>query len=59
MEVLINGKPWDVPVGLLDVPTSFGDEAAIFDAHNRRIPVNEAGITQEPLVEGADYRVEG
>ncbi|CAI5465992.1 unnamed protein product [Closterium sp. Yama58-4] len=59
MQVMINGKPWDVPIGLLDVRNSFGEGAVIFDAQGCAVPTNEMGITLEPLQEGSSYTVQG
>ena len=59
MQVLINGRPWDVPIGLLDVRNSFGENAVIFDSNGCPIPTNSLGITLAPLQAGASYAVEG
>ncbi|GJP68116.1 hypothetical protein CLOP_g40003 [Closterium sp. NIES-67] len=59
MQVMINGKPWDVPIGLLDVRNSFGEGAVIFDAQGCAVPTSDLGITLQPLHEGSSYTVQG
>eukprot|EP00897_Mesotaenium_endlicherianum_P005550 jgi/Mesen1/5022/ME000025S04424 len=55
MQVFINGKSWDVPLGLLDVKSSFGMQASIIDSLGQVVPTNSNGVTLESLQAGASY----
>ncbi|XP_057857668.1 WUSCHEL-related homeobox 12 isoform X1 [Cryptomeria japonica] len=49
MTVLLDGKQWEVPVGVVDVRKMFGDTALLVDTHGHVVPTNDAGITFHPL----------
>lgn len=55
MQVIIDGKSWDVPLGLLDVKTSFGEGSILVDSQGVALPTNEAGVTLKPLEKSANY----
>nr|CCP29678.1 HD transcription factor [Gnetum gnemon] len=56
--VNMNGHTFDVPPAPLDVRSLFGERAAIFDVTtNQLLPMNEAGVTMWPVMNGHSYLV--
>lgn len=55
MTILLDGKLWEVPVGVVDIRKMFGDTALLVDAHGNVVPMNDAGITFHPLHASENY----
>lgn len=53
--VLIDGKPWEVPSGVLDLKGSFGEASALLDSQRHIVPTDETGFTISPLNAGESY----
>nr|ALK82457.1 wuschel-like homeobox 13B [Selaginella kraussiana] len=57
--VVYNGKAWKVKPGRLNVWSNFGDKATLLDPRGQLFPIDECGMTCQPLQPGAAYTVAG
>lgn len=55
MTVLLDGKQFEVPVGVVDVRRTFGDTAVLLDSHGHVVPTNDSGMTFHPLHGSESY----
>lgn len=55
MTILLDGKLWEVPVGVVDIRKMFGDTALLVDTHGNVVPTNDVGITFHPLHASENY----
>lgn len=55
MTVLLDGKQFEVPAGVVDVRRTFGDNAILLDSHGHVVPTNDVGMTFHPLHGSESY----
>eukprot|EP01018_Ginkgo_biloba_P015096 Gb_29059 [translate_table: standard] len=55
MTVLLDGKRWEVPTGVVDVRRTFGDNTILLDSRGHMVPTNDAGVTFHPLHASESY----
>ncbi|KAL2653322.1 hypothetical protein R1flu_021450 [Riccia fluitans] len=57
LTVLVDGKSWDVPSGVIDVKSSTGESTPLMDTRGQAARGNEAGISHQPLHGLERYRL--
>lgn len=52
---MINGRPYDVPAGPLDVRASFGEGMVLYDSRGVQVLTDNLGVTFDALHNGESY----
>jgi hypothetical protein len=55
LKVMINGRPYDVPAGPLDVRASFGEGMVLYDSRGVQVLTDSLGVTFDALQDGETY----